>query len=240
LEELVDERSKALEEAQETLLKSQRLAAIGEAAAMVGHDLRNPLQTIVNTLYLAEKKANSSPNNGLEGMLKNMKKQVDYINKIVSDLQDYARQLKPTLIKVNLPSQIKDTLSTIMIPENVDVAIEIPENFKLLLDPSLMKRVFTNLITNALQAMPEGGLLTIRASNTEGNTLISFQDTGIGISEQNLDKIFQPLFTTKSKGQGLGLAVCKRLVEAMNGIIMVESNLGKGTTFTLKIPITRK
>lgn len=243
LEELVEERTRELKEAQENLLKSQRLAAIGEAAAMVGHDLRNPLQVIVNTLYLARKKLESSPNKSLEDILETIGEQVGYINKIVSDLEDYSRPLKPKLEEVSLNQLINETLSTLTVPENVKVFVVIENDLdfpKLIVDPSFMKRVFTNLITNAIQAMPDGGQLTISAYETGEAALISFKDTGVGIPKENLDKIFQPLFTTKSKGQGLGLAVCKRLIESLDGSIMVESEVGKGSTFTVKIPLKLK
>ena len=105
----------------------------------------------------------------------------------------------------------------------------IPNDFpKLMIDPALMRRVFTNLVINALQAMPDGGQLTINASKTEDVALVRVEDTGIGIPEENLSKIFQPLFTTKARGQGFGLAVCKRIVEAHGGTITVESKVGKG------------
>jgi len=239
LQELVEERTRELKEAQESLLKSQRLAAIGEAAAMVGHDLRNPLQAIVNSLYLAEKKLESSPNVDLAEIIKTMGEQVEYANKIVSDLQDYARPLKPKLEQISVQQLVNDTFSTISAPEAVKVSVEIEEDLdfpKLLVDASFMKRVFANLVMNALQAMPDGGQLTIRVSRTPETVFIQFQDTGVGIPEENLDKLFQPLFTTKAKGLGLGLAVCKRLVEALNGSITVKSNAGKGTIFIIELP----
>lgn len=106
-----------------------------------------------------------------------------------------------------------------------------------MVDPLIMQHVLANLITNALQAMPEGGRLTIRASKNEEAALISVEDTGVGIPKENLSKLFQPLFTTKSKGQGLGLAACKQLVQAHGGSITFESDMGKGSTFTVKIPL---
>jgi len=239
LEELVEERTRELKEAQDSLLKSQRLAVIGEAAAMVGHDLRNPLQSIVNILYLAQKKLGSSSNKELENLLRTISEQVEYMNKIVSDLQDYSRPVKTKLIETDLQQLLNGTLSAIRVPEDVRVSVEIEEDMdfpKLLVDPQLMKRVFINLISNAIQAMPHGGHLRIKASETEDGALVSFQDTGVGISEESLDKMFQPLFTTKAKGQGLGLAVCRRLVEAHQGKITIESELGKGATFTIEIP----
>jgi len=242
LEEMVQEKTEELKEAQENLLKTQRLAAIGEAAAMVGHDLRNPLQVITYALYLAEQKLESSNYGDIRKACTTIKEQVKYMNKIVSDLQDYSRPLKTKLLEISIHELINETLSTMTIPENVKVSIVIEEDLyfpKLRVDSLMIKRVFINLITNALQSMLNGGELTITASKTEENALISFQDTGVGIAQEHKSKIFQPLFTTKAKGQGLGLAVCKRLIEANEGTILFESKEGEGTTFTVIIPLKR-
>jgi PAS domain S-box-containing protein len=226
--------------------KLERLAAIGEAAGMVGHDLRNPLQVITNTLYLSEKKSKSVPitekeileKHGLLKLTSGLKEQVEYMDKIVSDLQDYASPVKPTPVEIGLHQLINKTLSSLAVPENVKVSILIEKDFpKLTLDPTLMQRVFSNLITNAVQAMPNGGKITIKASKKEETALISIEDTGAGIPDENLSKLFTPLFTTKAKGQGFGLPVCKRLVEAHDGNITVKSKVGKGSTFTIKIPL---
>ena len=249
LEEKVEERTRQLKETQERLLKAERLAGIGETAAMVGHDLRNPLQAIVNTLYLVKKKLEPMSitdrkiveKAGLLELRRTLVEQAEYMNKIVSDLQDYARPMEPKLIETSLHQLINDALSTMRVPETVKVSIAIGENFpKLMLDPAMMKRAFSNLITNALQAMPNGGQLTITASKKEENAFISIQDTGAGILEEHLPKIFQPLFTTKAMGQGFGLPVCKRLVEAHEGNIKVASKVGKGSTFTVKIPLRKE
>nr|MDO8079390.1 MEDS domain-containing protein [Candidatus Freyarchaeota archaeon] len=229
------------------LREAERLATIGETAALVGHDLRNPLQAIVGSLYLVKRSLNSifSPENlkqkySLEELLQTIEKQVDYMNKIVSDLEDYARPPIPQLVETSLSQLINDTLSAITVPEKVKVSIEIEQGFpRLMVDPLMMRRVLANLVTNALQAMPEGGRLTIRASKNEDAALISVEDTGAGIPEENLCKMFQPLFTTKSKGQGLGLPACKQLVEAHGGSIKFESKVGRGSTFTVKIPLKR-
>ncbi len=244
LEEIVEERTRKLKEA-------ERLAAIGETAAMVGHDLRNPLQVIINTAYLGEEMVKSMPSpcrelaekKGAGELFRTVGEQVEYMNKIVSDLQDYARPLKPELVEISLHQLINNTLSTIRVPETVKVSVEIEEdlNFpKLMVDPTMMKRVFINLITNAVQAMPDGGKLTIRAFRTKEAAFVSVQDTGVGISEENLSKLFQPLFTTKPKGTGFGLAVCKRLVEAHDGSITVESKVDKGSIFTVELPLRKE
>jgi nitrogen-specific signal transduction histidine kinase len=237
LEELVEEKTRELKKAQENLLKSQRLAAIGEVAAMIGHDLRNPLQAIMYSLYLAKREIEASPNENLREIMEIMEEQVEYMNKIVSDLQYYARPIKPSIVKTDLKEIISEILLTLRIPENIEVSIEIEEVFsEFPVDPLLMKRILMNLIINAIQAMEEGGQLRIRVHKEGDQALISVQDTGVGIPEENLSKIFQPLFTTKAKGQGLGLAVCKRLVEALRGSIALTSKVGEGTTFTIKLP----
>jgi PAS domain S-box-containing protein len=246
LEQMVQQRTQELFEAQNKLIKSERLVAIGEIAAMVGHDLRNPLQVIIYTLYLCNeilKKApqevgNALQENHLEDLLSRIGEQVNYMNKIILDLQDYSKPLEPNIVETNILDLIKDTISNITVAENIKVAIKIPENFpRVPMDSSMMQRVFVNLANNAMQAMSDGGQLTFESLISDGTLTISVQDTGVGIPAENMDKLFQPLFTTKSKGQGFGLAVCKRIVEAHGGSISVASESGKGSIFTIKIPI---
>jgi two-component system sporulation sensor kinase A len=241
LEQLVLERTKKLAE-------SQRLAGIGEAAAMVGHDLRNPLQAIVSIVYLAKRELESPLESsreaavkpGLVDMLETIENEVKYMDKIVSDLQDYAAPLKAEPKPVEMEPLVKDTLSKARIPRNVKVSFKVSEALqRVMADPAILRRVFINLITNAIQAMPDGGELRIDVYGTDESLFIAFKDTGVGISEENVDKLSNPFFTTKAKGQGLGLAVCKRLVEACDGRITVKSKPGEGSTFTVKLPIIK-
>jgi PAS domain S-box-containing protein len=222
------------------LAESQRFAAIGETATMIGHDLRNPLQAITSIAYLAKKGLKSSKpeeKREVEGLLESIDEQVLYMDKIVSDLHDYAQSLTPKSTETSLPDLVKTVLSTVKVPTTVKVSVEIPKGFpNVLIDSYLMRRVLTNLVINAIQAMPKGGRLVIRTSKKEETATVSVQDTGTGIPEEDMHKLFNPFFTTKAKGQGLGLAVCKRLVEAQGGKITVESKPGKGTTFTTSIP----
>ena len=241
LEELVEERTKKLNEA-------QRLATIGETASMVGHDLRNPLQSIAAIPYLVGQTVQTMPDqvkgivekSSLPVLMDMLQDQTLYMNKIVSDLQDYARPVKLDLKETNLYDMISEILSTIQVAENIEVLIEIAHDFSATLDPYLLKRVFTNLISNSAQAMPEGGKLTIKAYRNDEEVALSVQDTGVGIPEENMPKIFQPLFTTKAKGQGLGLAVCKRIVEAHGGRITVTSKVRYGSTFTVHVPLRKE
>jgi PAS domain S-box-containing protein len=226
------------------LVESQRLAAIGETAAMVGHDLRNPLQGIASTVYLAKKTLKSpkaEKRKEAAKLLNTLDEEVYYMDKIVSDLQDYAGPLTADLVETSLSNIIRNTISTTGIPRTVRVSVRVQKGLsKIMADPTLMRRVLTNLVTNALQAMPRGGRLTIRASKKRGVNVITVQDTGEGIARENMEKIFSPFFTTKARGQGLGLPVCKRLVEAQGGTITVKSKIGKGSSFTVEIPARTK
>jgi PAS domain S-box-containing protein len=226
------------------LAEAQRLAAIGETTAMVGHDLRNPLQGIASTLYLAKKMIESpkaAERHEAKKLLEMLTGEVYYMDKIVSDLQYYAAPVKAKLFLTDAPQLIRKIASTMRIPKNVQVTIKSKKDTRRTeLDEDLMRRVSTNLITNAIQAMPNGGRLMIKTSTAAGELMVSFQDTGVGIPEENLPKLFSLFFTTKAKGQGLGLPVCKRLVEAQGGTITVESKVGEGSTFTVRLPLKRQ
>ena len=221
------------------LQDKERLAAIGATAGMVGHDIRNPLQAIVGDVYLIKDDLATMPDcNPKESMaesLSSVEKNVGYINKIVADLQDYARTLNPEYSDVVLPDLIGDLAKTINMPENIKLSINV-ESLRFKTDPTFIQRAITNLANNAIQAMPKGGNLIISAYAANGKVSIVVEDTGTGIPEEVKPKLFTPMVTTKSKGQGLGLAVVKRLVEALNGTITFESQAGKGTTFTIDLP----
>jgi signal transduction histidine kinase len=238
LETIVEERTKQLKDA-------ERLTAIGETAGMVGHDIRNPLQSIEGAIYLAKEEVESLPEgseqrNELEGLLELIKEQLHYIDNMIADLQDFARRNTPQTKETDLQKLLVTSLSMVDVPKNIKVKNISRTNFKIDVDPEQSKRVFINLIKNAVQSMPNGGELTIRTLHDNENVLIDFEDTGVGIAEKNKPNMFKPLFTTKSKGQGFGLAVCKKLVEAQGGTITFQSEEGKGTTFTIKLPFSKK
>ncbi len=238
LELLVEERTKQLKVA-------ERLAAIGQTAGMIGHDIRNPLQAIVGDLFLIKQEVDASSDNqcknNVQESLRSVQEQIDYINKIISDLQDYSRPLKPELSDIDICITIPKLLLTVPLPRNIEVLAFCNEKLPILkLDATFLKRILVNLVTNAIQAMPNGGKLTIRAFEKGNIVFVSVEDTGVGIPEEVKPRIFQPLMTTKSKGQGFGLAVVKRLVEMMGGKISFVSEAGKGTTFTVELPVEQK
>jgi signal transduction histidine kinase len=237
LEELVEKRTIELKEAQEQLLKAERLATIGELSAMVGHDLRNPLTGIANAAYYLKMKISPKMGAKVQEMLDVIDKDVEYSNKIVNDLLEYSRPITLELTENNPKSLLKEALALVNIPTNVHVLDLAEDKPKIKVDADKMKRVFVNIIKNSVEAMPEGGKLTIMSKETKGKVEIAFTDTGAGIPKEALEKLFVPLFTTKARGMGFGLSICKHIVEAHGGKISVESTVGKGTVFTLIIPI---
>ncbi|MCK4634177.1 PAS domain S-box protein, partial [Candidatus Bathyarchaeota archaeon] len=227
---------------EEKLLKSERLAAIGELATMVGHDLRNPLQSIENaTYYLNNELLRLSPSTPIPqkaiGMIQVLRDSVDYADKIIRDLQDFSATKKPMLKKTDINATVKETLSQVEAPENVGLITELGHLPRVEADKNQIKRAFLNLAVNGIQAMDNGGRLKVSTKKTKGFVEISFKDTGTGMSKENMEKIFTPFFTTRAKGMGMGLAICKKFVDAHGGSIEVESEVGKGSTFTVKLPI---
>jgi PAS domain S-box-containing protein len=235
MEALANERAKQLQD-------SERLAAIGQTAGMVGHDIRNPLQAISGDLYLTREELKSFPESeskrSMDESLGAIEENIYYINKIVSDLQDFTRPLKPAYESVKVMDQIENVLTATRIPENINVDLAVKEGLMFCADVAFLRRALTNLVVNAVQAMPNGGQLTLEAQSNDGTVTLKVKDTGVGIPEKIRRNLFTPLFTTKAKGQGLGLAVVKRLIEAMNGSITFESEPGKGTTFKVTLPAT--
>ena len=199
------------------LQDNERLAAIGQTAGMVGHDLRNPLQSVVGELYLAKSELDEMPRGQREIALResidSVETQVSYMDKIVSDLQTFVKPVQTSKEKVNLNELFASTLEQINVPENIQAKIRLKNKLTIDADPQLLRRVLINLITNSIQAMPNGGKLIIKAYECKGQIKIEVEDTGVGIPEEIKPKIFAPLFTTKSRGQGFGLSVCKRVIE---------------------------
>ena len=235
MEELAEDRAKQLKDA-------ERMAAIGQTAGMVGHDIRNPLQAITSDVYLAKTELASTTDteekkNAMES-LNEIEKNIFYINKIVADLQDYARPLNPKKEQVEVYKVIDDALAMVTIPDIIKTSVSADKNLpQLTIDSTMIKRILVNLIQNAVQAMPKGGTLKISSYSQKHQIKIEVEDTGEGIPQEVRSKLFTPLITTKSKGQGFGLAVVKRMTEAMNGTVSFESEQGKGTKFSLQFPI---
>ena len=241
LEDKVLERTKQLSDAQEELVRKEKLAVLGRISGSIGHELRNPLGVMNNAVYflkmvLAESDATT------QEYLDIIKNEIDTSLRIITDLLDFARTRPPQVETVNVRALVDESLDKCALPENVELQNVVPPTLPAIrIDRLQMGQVLQNLLTNAIQAMPEGGTLTIRGEqDSEGTVRLEVADTGEGISPGNMKNLFQPLFTTKAKGIGLGLVVCRNLTEANDGRIDVTSEPGQGTTFAVVLPIERR
>jgi PAS domain S-box-containing protein len=221
---------------EQELFKSERLAAIGELAGMIGHDLRNPLTGIAGASYFLKKKGKSKLDAKMLDMIDTIEKCIGYSNKIINDLLDYSREMKLELTETNPKLLLTQALSLLTVPANVRLIDKTCEEPTLKADSDKILRVFLNLMKNAFEAMPSGGKLLVESQGQNGKVLFRFSDTGVGMSKKAMDRLWTPLQTTKSKGTGFGLPICKRIVEAHGGKISASSTVGKGTVITLTLP----
>ena len=238
LEEKVRERTKQLQEAQEELVRKEKLALLGQVADTVGHELRNPLGVMNNAVYFLQTVLADADEITKE-YLDIIKDEIAVAERIVSDLLDAVRTKSPYPEMVEVAVLIQQTLRKCYVPPSVTVRLGIPETLPaVLVDPVQMRQVFWNLITNGVEAMPDGGELEIRADeDQEAKTVtVSIKDSGCGIAPEHLDRLFQPMFTTKVRRIGLGLVVVKNLTQASGGSVEVESTPGKGSTFSVTLP----
>ena len=275
LEMKVEERTRELLDAQEELVLKEKLATLGQLSGSVGHELRNPMGVISNAVYFLQS-VMPDADETVKEYLNIIKSEVINSERIISDLLDFTRTKTPQTEVITVNALIKQSLGKCIVPQNISLRVEIPDTLPAVkIDPFQMGQVFYNLVTNAIQAMPNGGELRIAARKVVrdwglgvskegiedqklgigGENLnpnpqqptpeedfieISVTDTGEGISPGNMKKLFQPLFTTKARGIGLGLTVVKNLIEANGGRIEVDSQTGKGTTFTVILPTAGK
>ena len=249
LEMRVFERTEELEEANAQLLEAQnqlvhteKMAAIGELSAGVAHDLRNPLGAIRNGVYFLKARLVKSDRLTTEPRvaesLSIMDECVTQCDKIIGDLLFFTRISPPTYSSVGLKGVLESAVSGIGEPEGMTVVKELgEEDVVLQADHDQLVRVFSNLAVNAQEAMRQGGVLTIGVKKLESSVEITFTDTGTGMSPEELEKLFDPLYTTKIQGTGLGLAVCQQIIGKHNGRLEVSSREGVGTTFTVKLPL---
>jgi signal transduction histidine kinase len=238
LEGKVQERTQQLLQAQDELVRNEKLAVLGQIAGSVGHELRNPLGVMSNAVYFLQTVLADAEDNVKE-YLGIIKSEIAGSERIVSDLLDSVRTKPPHSEIVGVRELLEKTLGKCAVPSIVTVKLDIPATVsKLRVDPLQIHQVFRNLISNGIEAMPKGGALEIRAGeDAPAKTItISVKDSGSGIAPEALSKLFQPLFTTKARGIGLGLVVVKNLTQANGGAVQVASEVGKGTVFHITLP----
>lgn len=244
LEEKVRERTLQLKEAQDQLVQSEKLTSLGKMAAGIAHEINNPLTSIlINSHLIAEDLGDQAD---LNENLKLIIDETSRCSEIVKGLLEFSKQTAPEKKPADINRLLDDTLFLLkshVLPSGVEIVRDLAGNLPVMaVDANKMKQVFTNIILNALEAMPHGGTLTIRSQVSEDmrSVKIEFEDTGCGMSREVIAKIFDPFFSTKeAKGTGLGLSVSRGIVELHRGQIDVESEPGKGTTITIKLPVSQ-
>ena len=231
------------------MVRSEKLAAIGALSAGLGHELRNPLGAMKNACYYVKRKVLMSDlakeDQRIPEFLEIIENEIGASDKIITDLLTFSRTGKPAFRPSEVNTIIDGALYLAKTPQDIKVDKRLkPDLPKAMVDPDQIRQVFLNIILNAFQSMPEGGSLTVatriqKTENREQSEFIevSFKDTGCGIKKEDLGAIFEPLFTTKAKGIGLGLAVTKAIMEKHEGAIEIESAVGEGTTFIIKLPV---
>jgi signal transduction histidine kinase len=238
LEDRVKERTQQLLQAQDELVRKEKLAVLGQVAGSVGHELRNPLAVMNNAVFLLQTVL-SGADDTVKEYLGIIKEEIAGAEHIVSDLLDSVRTRPPQTHTIGIDELLSQTLRKCTVPDGVRIESDVPKSLPpLQVDPLQIQQVLRNLINNGMEAMPDGGVLEILASaDTVANTVtVRIRDSGTGMTAENLAKLFQPLFTTKARGIGLGLVVVKNLTQANGGKIEVQSEPGHGSSFSITFP----
>lgn len=229
------------EKLKKKIILSEKLSALGKLAGSLVHELRNSLSAVRNSTYSL--KTFDFQDKHIKKNLWILEEEGNRMDGIINDILGFAfgfaKGRKPNNTKKDIGKIIKKSLEEVIIPKNVKINIKFKRTPMLLVEEIHMIQLFSNIIKNAIEAMPRGGILTIATKKRDNYILINIKDTGTGIKKNDLIKIFEPLFSTKSQGTGLGLVACQRIIKLYDGIINVKSKFGKGTEFVIKIPIKR-
>ncbi len=245
LEETQDELAKQRDQLQvevmrktQEMLKSERLSTIGNLAARIAHDLRNPLSVIQGTSQILKIRLESSLDDKTREQWARLDRAVYRMSHQLEDVMDYVRISPLKMQNYSLCVILQDVVERISTPGHI--TIRLPQNDRTIFcDPEKLEIVFVNLLMNAIQALETNGIVSVGIFDDpqdQNNVLVKVSDTGIGIADEIRDQIFEPLFTTKQVGTGLGLSSCKNIIAQHGGTISVSSTVGKGTTFTIIIP----
>jgi two-component system sensor histidine kinase HydH len=234
----VELKTEELLESQERLLRSERFAAVGEAAAYVSHEIKNPLMVIGGLANQVERRLPEDP--AAQEKLRIIQKEVKRLESFLGELRDFLRPAQPTKKEINVNEVIRDVKALmgdaiqekgVVLEEHLDPNLPPVE-----VDPNQIKQVLVNLVKNAAEATEGYGKIILSSGARDGQVWFAVQDTGKGMSEDVMEKIFHPFYTTKDKGTGLGLAVINKIITDHHGSITVDSLAGSGSTFTVKLP----
>lgn len=237
---LLQQRLRIMDEDRERTIRVERLNLAGLIASGIAHELKNPLAIMNNALFMLKKNSNEL-NPGLQRQIDIIQDEIGRSDKIVTELLDYSRLAEGKIESIDVNSVIDESLSSLRAEinsRNIVVAKSYSSNLPtLFIDASQLQKVFSNIILNACEAIDNFGKIRIKTEYTiDGHIKVQIQDTGKGINDDVLPRIFESFFTTKEKGTGLGLSIVNNIVQAYSGKIDVKTHVGKGTTFTLRLP----
>jgi signal transduction histidine kinase len=215
--------------------RTERLAAIGQVAGGVAHELRNPLNVVKTSVYYLLNARNPSPEKQAEH-LKRIERHVTLADGVITALSSFAKMPVPNLQPFPVGQCIQEALETNPVPDNIQVTIDCPASLPpVLADIDQLRIVFANLIRNAREAMPKGGSLSIKAMPVEGAVEVAVTDTGVGISPEDIHRILEPLYSTKARGLGLGLAIARAILDKNKASMRLSSEIGRGSSFTVRL-----
>lgn len=239
LERRVRERTSALEAAQDDLVRKEKLAVLGQIAGGIAHQIRNPLATIKNAAYVLERHLPATSRPELASTMQILHEEVNRANRIITGLLDYARMRAPERAPAEIGPMLEHVLAAAQVPENIRVEIEITTARRVLVDEGQVEGAVFNLVRNCVEEMPHGGKLTLDARDEGDVVVLGIVDTGPGVAPGAAAHLFEPLYTTKALGLGLGLVTARTLVEGQGGTIACASSGAEGTRFEIRLPAAR-
>ena len=232
----VRDQQRAREETGGRTARSEQLSTLGTLAFAIGHELRNPLGIIQNAAHALGQRADDPDR--VRCLAETVYAEVQRATKVITDVIDFVRVTAPRRHPVGIPGLVAETVYRVGVPERIQVDCDLSPDLPLIrLDGQQMAQVLENLIRNAAEAIAERGSIRVTAHLVEGCLDLSVADSGAGVLPQDLERIFEPLFTSKKTGTGIGLAISKRLVQAHVGSIRVATVPGHGSTFTISLPL---
>ena len=238
LEGRVKSATEDLRKTQDRLIQSEKLAALGKLSAGIAHEIRNPLTSIKVLIYSLAQKINDTETK--EKDVKIIQDEIERVNQIIKRFLDFARPKEPEFSATDINRVLEDTI-TLVIPKISEQDIDLERNFSpipdIQADKEQMKQVFLNLFLNAVQAMPDGGKIGIKTEFKAQCIRIEIQDEGSGVPSQIKNKVFEPFFTAKEEGVGLGLSIVKRIIDEHGGLIKIDNAYPKGTVVTIELPL---
>ena len=235
LEQRVQRRTAQLVKAQSSLVRAERLATLGKVSGGIAHEIRNPLSVIRTSAFFLRRAKDLSPEKMAEH-LERIERQVAMIDNVVTALADVAKLPEPKAVRCRVEEVVRSVVDNTSLPAAIEVTCELLNLPDVRIDPNQIAIVFRNLVRNARDAMPNGGQLMVAGIVGDDSVAVSVRDTGPGIPADQLEKILEPLYSTKARGMGLGLAICQAILHKNRGHLRVESQLGVGTTFHIVLP----